>query len=44
MSDNLEIFCPECGVKWPKDYKYCVRCGHKLPDIEKIMKEAGGGK
>ncbi|MBE7465074.1 MAG: hypothetical protein HS116_16475 [Planctomycetes bacterium] len=35
------VFCPECGVKWPKDYKYCVRCGHGLPDIEKIMKEAG---
>ena len=28
------IFCPECGRKWPYEYRYCPDDGHALPRFE----------
>ena len=27
------VFCPECGTRWPANFKYCAKCGHQLPKL-----------
>lgn len=33
------VRCPECGEEAPVDAKFCINCGHELPEEEELIQE-----
>ena len=34
---ELEVICPQCGSKPPKDFDFCNKCGHDLKESTKTL-------